>query len=93
LSHYLRLRKDQSLLLEVGRAGYLSYQVSSNSGADAGSRAYDHVDAAGIQLGVTLPKRMMALNFHYFHEHSVVNQFQGNEYGLNLSVRLKALKQ
>jgi hypothetical protein len=93
VSQYLPLKKDKTLLLEVGPAGYLSYQVSSDSGADAGNRAYDHVNAAGIQLGMTLPKQMIALNFHYFHEYSAVNQFQGNEYGLNLSVRLKGFKQ
>jgi hypothetical protein len=92
ISQYLPLKKDHSILAEVGPAGYLSYQVSDTSGADARNIGYDHVNAAGIQLGVTFPKQMIVLNFHYFHEYSAVYQFQGNEYGLNLIVRLKAFK-
>jgi hypothetical protein len=94
VSGYLPLKKDQSLLLEVGPAGYLSYQVTDNRGSAALNTAvHDHVNAAGIQVGLTLPKQMIALNFHYFYEYSSVYQFQGNEYGLNFSIRLKAFKQ
>jgi len=94
ISQYLPLKKDKSILAEIGPAGYLSYQVTDNSGSAAtNSTVLDHVNAAGIQIGATLPKQMIALNFHYFHEYSAVNQFQGNEYGLNLSVRLKGFKQ
>ena len=90
VSQYLPLKKDQSILAEVGPAGYLSYQVTDDSGTAARNPGvHDHVNAAGIQVGVTLPKQMIVLNFHYFHEYSAVNQFKGNEYGLNLTVRLK----
>jgi hypothetical protein len=90
VSQYLPLKKDKSLLLEVGPAGYLSYQVTNDSGGAAvNSTVHDHVNAAGVQVGVTLPKRMISLNFHFFHEYSAVHQFQGNSYGLNLIVRLK----
>jgi hypothetical protein len=93
LSQYLPLKKDQSILAEVGPAGYLSYQVTDNSGTAARNPGvHDHVNAAGIQLGVTWPKQMIVLNFHFFHEYSAVDQFQGNEYGLNLIVRLKGFK-
>jgi hypothetical protein len=94
VSQFLPLTKDHTVLLEVGPAGYLSYQVTDNSGAAAtNTTVLDHVNAAGVQVGLTLPKQMIALNFHYFHEYSAVNQFQGNEYGLNLSVRLKGFAQ
>ncbi len=42
-------------------------------------------------MGVTWPKQMILLNFHYFHEYSVADQFQGNEFGLNFTMRLKTL--
>jgi len=94
ISQYLPLKKDPSILAEIGPAGYLSYQVTDNSGTAAmNATVHDHVNAAGIQIGVTLPKQMIALNFSTFHEYSAVDQFQGNEYGLNLSERLKAFKQ
>ena len=91
LSEYLPLKKDKSALLEVGPAGYLSYQVADDRGtAVANPGVRDHVDAAGLQVGVTWPKQMILLNFHYFREYSAAYQFQGNEFGLNLTMRLKA---
>jgi hypothetical protein len=94
VSQFLPLKKDQSLLLEVGPAGYLSHQVTDDTGAGARNAAqHDQVNAAGVQVGVTLPKQMIVLNFHYFHEYSAVKQFAGNEYGLNFIVRLKGFKQ
>jgi hypothetical protein len=94
VSQYLPLKKDQSVLLEVGPAGYLSSENTADAGGDArNTTVYDHVYAAGIQVGMTLPKQMIVLNFHYFHEYSAVDQFKGNEYGLNLIVRLKGFAQ
>ncbi len=90
VSQYLPLKKDKSVLAEVGPAGYLSYQVTDDQGAAAlNTTVHDHSNAVGIQAGVTWPKQMIVLNFHYFHEYSAVYQFQGNAYGLNLIVRLK----
>jgi hypothetical protein len=94
ISQYLPLKKDHSLLLEVGPAGYNSYQITDDSGADARNPGlHDHVDGAGAQLGITLPKQFIALNFHWFHEYSSVNRFAGTSYGVNFAVRLKAFKQ
>jgi hypothetical protein len=94
ISQYLPLKKDQSILAEVGPAGYLSYQVTNNSGTAAlNTTVLDHVNATGVQVGVTWPKQMIVLNFHYFHEYSAVNQFQGNAYGLSFIMRLKGFAQ
>jgi hypothetical protein len=89
LSQMLPLKKDLSLLAEIGPAGYNSFQVSDDSGSAAGNPAvHDHVSAAGLQVGVTLPKRSMVLNFHWFHEYSAVDRFQGDAIGLNFIFKL-----
>jgi hypothetical protein len=88
VSQYLPLKKDQSVLLEVGPAGYSSFQVSDDTGAEARNPSvHDHVHAVGAQVGVTSVKRVMMLNFHWFHEFSSVDRFQGTAIGLNFVVR------
>jgi hypothetical protein len=88
VSQYLPLKKDQSLLAEVGPAGYSSFQVSNDTGTDAKNPSvHDHVHAAGVQLGVTSPKRIMVLNFHWFHEFSAVDRFQGTAIGVNFTMK------
>ena len=75
-------------MAEVGPAGYSSFQVSDDGGADAGSPGvHDRVHAVGVQVGVTSVKRMMLLNFHWFHEFSAVDRFQGNAIGLNFTAK------
>ena len=89
VSQYLPLKKDKSLLAEIGPAGYANFQVSDDTGADARSPGvHDKIYSAGLQLGITMPKRMRVLNFHWFHEFSAVDRFQGNVYGLSFVARL-----
>jgi len=88
VSEYLPLKKDQSLLAEIGPAGYGNFQVSDDTGTDARNPGvHEKVYAAGIQAGITIPKRMMALNFHWFHEFSAVDRFQGTALGLSFVAR------
>ena len=88
VSQYLPLKKDQSLLLEVGPAGYSSFQVSDDTGAAAVNPAvHDRVHAIGLQAGVTSAKRNIVLNFHWLHEFSAVDRFQGRVLGGNLSFK------
>jgi hypothetical protein len=85
ISEFLPLKKDSSLLLEVGPAGYSVFQVTNDSGTAASNPSvHDHVHAAGIQAGITFPKRPVVLNAHWFHEYSSADRFQGNAVGLNL---------
>jgi hypothetical protein len=87
VSQYLPLKKD-SLLLEVGPAGYSSFQVSDDSGMDAKNPGlHDRLHAAGLQVGVTSVKWVMSMNFHWFHEFSSVDRFQGNAMGLNFTFK------
>ena len=88
VSQYLPLRKDQSLLLEVGPAGYSSWQVTDDLGsAAANPPASDEAHSVGVQIGVTYVPRNTALNFHYFNELAAQDRFQGESIGLNLAVK------
>lgn len=88
VSQFLPLKKDQSILLEFGPAGYSSFQVSDDTGADArNSEVHDRVHAAGVQVGVTSTKRVMSLNFHWLHEFSAVDRFQGSSIGVNFALK------
>lgn len=89
ISQYLPLKKDKSILAEVGPAGYSNLQVSDDTGTDARNvSVHDKVYAVGIQVGITIPKRMMVLNFHWFREYSAVDRFEGNALGLSFVARL-----
>ena len=89
ISEYLPLSKDENLLLEAGPAGYSSFQVSDDTGADASGTpgVHDSVHAVGVQIGVTSVKRAMALNLSWFHEYAAVDRFQGNSLSLNFSLK------
>ncbi len=81
-SQYLPLKKDQSLLLEAGLAGYSTFQVSDDTGAASVNPAvHDRAHAIGLQAGLTSVKRTMALNFHWLQEISAVDRFQGRVLG------------
>jgi len=89
ISQYLPLQSDQMLLLEVGPAGYDSWQVTNDSGSDAvNPPTKDGVHAVGGQLGFTQVKWNAALNFHYFYEFSAKDRFRGSSIGLNFAIKL-----
>jgi hypothetical protein len=86
VSQYLPLKEDQSLLLEVGPAGYSSWQVTEDDGSDAApTTVEDEVHAVGAQVGVTSVPKNATLNFHYFYEYAADDRFQGQSIGLNLA--------
>jgi hypothetical protein len=88
ISQYLPLKKDQTLLLEVGPAGYSSWQITDDSGSDARNPdVHDEVHAVGGQVGLTYVPWNAALNFHYFYEFSAEDRFQGQSIGLNLAIK------
>jgi hypothetical protein len=88
ISQYLPLREDQSLLLEVGLAGYNSWQISSDSGNDAPNPPVkDQVDAVGAQVGLTHVPWNATINFHYFYEFAAEDRFQGESIGLNFAIK------
>lgn len=85
ISQYLPLKKDNSLLLEVGPAGYDSWQVSDDEGSDATSDAHDQVHAVGGQLGVTHVPWNLVVNLHYFYEFAAKDRFQGQAFGISIA--------
>ncbi len=85
VSQYLPLSKDNTFLLEIGPAGYDTWQVTSDSGADAQSGTRDEVHGAGLQTGLTHVAWGAVLNFHYFYEYAAQDRFQGQAFGLNLA--------
>lgn len=85
ISQYLPLNKDQSLIMEIGPAGYSSWQITDDSGSNAKNPGvHDEIHAAGIQLGLTSVQRMLSLNLHYFYEYSATDRFQGDSFGLSI---------
>jgi len=84
ISQFLPLNRAKSLLLEVGPAGYDTWQITSDTGAGASS-TLDQVHAVGGQLGLTYLPWMVSLNFHGFYEYYAQDRFQGGSFGVNIS--------
>lgn len=85
ISQYLPLTASNSVLLEVGPAGYDVWQTTRESG----SRARDpeeryQLHGVGGQIGVTWLRLNLLVNFHGFYEYAAENRFQGASVGLNL---------
>jgi hypothetical protein len=86
VSQYVPLDAGKELLLELGIAGYDSWQVSHDSGSDAASpNTLDQVHAVGGQLGLAYVPWGAAMTFHAFREVAARDRFQGEVYGLNLA--------
>jgi hypothetical protein len=86
ISQYLPLKKDGTLLLEIGPAGYSSWQITDDSGSDAkNSGVHDQVHAVGGQLGLTYVSWLLLVNFHGFYESYSEDRFQGASFGLNIA--------
>ena len=86
LSQFLPLTRDQKLLLEVGPAGYSSWQISDDTGSDAkNSDVHDEVHAVGGQLGLAYLPWLASLNFHAFYEFAAKDRFQGQAFGISLA--------
>lgn len=86
VSQYVPLAAGDTLLLEVGVAGYDSWQVSHDSGEDAAQpNVLGQVHAAGGQLGITHVPWGVLLNFHAFQEFAAEDRFRGTVFGLNIA--------
>lgn len=88
ISQYLPLDKAQSILLEIGPAGYSHWQVSDDTGSDApAADDHDQTHAVGGQIGLTIVPWNSTINFHYFHEFASEDRFQGDVMGINLALK------
>jgi hypothetical protein len=88
LSQYLPLTDDHKLILEVGPAGYSSWQTTDDTGSDA-TNPSDHMQVHGVggQLGLAYVPWHAAMNFHYFYDYAADNRFQGQSIGLNFAMK------
>jgi hypothetical protein len=85
ISQYLPLNKAQTLLLEIGPAGYDAFQISDTTGQQFGNPGdHSRVQAVGGQLGLTYVPWNAALNFHGFYEYYSANRAQGASFGINV---------
>jgi hypothetical protein len=82
-SQFVPLRKDMSLLLEVGPGGYDTWQISDDSGGGAAD-SRDQVHAVGGQVGLVVVPWAVAVNLRGFGEFASEARFQGWSLGLNL---------
>jgi hypothetical protein len=89
VSQYLPLKKDHTVLAEIGPGGYGAFQVSDDTGADARAGSlHERAWAAGVQAGITLPKKLIVFNFHWMQEFGVANRFEGTVFLLSLTAHL-----
>lgn len=85
ISQYLPLKKDNSLLLELGPAGYYEWQISDTTGSLVQSPdARTQVGAIGGQIGLTYVPWNLILNFRGFYEYHAEERVQGSSFGINL---------
>lgn len=87
-SQYLPLTKNQTLMAEVGPAGYSQWQVSDDTGSDVrDGTAHTRVHAAGVQAGLAVVPWNFSLNFRYLNEFSARNRVQGQSYGFSAAIK------
>ena len=87
VSEYLPLKKDESLLLEFGPAGYNSWQITDDSGEAARNvSVHDEVHGVGAQVGAVYVPWMATLNFRYIYEYAATDRFMGQSFGLNFAI-------
>jgi hypothetical protein len=88
ISEYLPLMKNNSLLLELGPAGYDDWQITDDTGGSAASdSSRARVHAVGGQIGLTYVPWNAALNFHGYHEYSATSRLQGSAFDLSLVIK------
>src|SRR6266516_3587459 len=84
ISQFLPLKKDMSLLLEVGPAGYDTWQITHDSGS-AATNTLDQVHAVGGQLGLTYLPWVLSVNLHGFYDYLAEDRFQGGSFGITIA--------
>jgi hypothetical protein len=84
ISQFLPLKKDGSVLLEVGPGGYDTWQITDDTGS-AANNTRDQVHAVGGQLGFTYVPWMATLNFLGYYEYAAKDRFQGASFSINIA--------
>jgi hypothetical protein len=85
ISQYLPLRIDETLLLEIGPAGYDTWQITDDTGRGVRNPSvHNQVHAVGAQIGLTYVPWGAVLNLHYFYEFASEDRFQGQSFTLSV---------
>jgi len=86
VSKYFPLTSNENLMLELGPAGYDSWQITDDTGSNARNPGvHDQVHGVGGQLGITYAPWNVTLDFLYFYEFYAVDRFQGQSLSINLA--------
>jgi hypothetical protein len=86
VSQMIPLAPDLSSLLEVGPAGYSSWQITDDSGSQARNPSvHDQVHGVGGQLGFTHRPWLLSVALHGFYEFHAEDRFRGWSIGVNVS--------
>src|SRR5262249_19835693 len=88
ISQFLPLSKSKKLLLEVGPAGYDTWQITDTTGNRAfrgGDRSQVH--GVGGQAGITYVPWSAFITFHGFYEYAAESRFQGASLGINVGIK------
>jgi hypothetical protein len=83
ISQFLPLKKDMSVMLEVGPAGYDTWQITDDSGS-AANDTRDQVHAVGGQLGLVYMPWHTALTCHGYYEYAAKDRFQGGVFNVSI---------
>ncbi len=86
ISQYLPLNKCKCLLLEVGPAGYDSWQITDSTGSGASS-SRSQVHGVGGQVGLTYVPWNAFITAHGYYEYASEARFQGASISLNLGIK------
>jgi hypothetical protein len=84
VSQFLPLTDDHNVMLELGVAGFSSWQISNDTGS-AANPIKDQLHAVGGQLGLAYVPLQLGLTAHYFSEFSAKDRFQGQSFGISLA--------
>jgi hypothetical protein len=89
-SQYVPLRRDKSLLLEIGPAGYCQWQTSYDygPGVDPTNNPLSSVIAAGFQTGLTYVPWKAFINFRFSSEFDAIARFQGNMSSISIGKKI-----
>jgi hypothetical protein len=86
VSQHFPLETEQTLLMEVGLAGYDSWLTTDDKGAAAKNPGvHNQVHAVGGQLGLNCAPWLAALTFRGFYEFAAKDRFQGHSFGLSIA--------
>lgn len=89
VSQYLPLKKDNSLLMELGLTGYSQWQVTDDSGDDASDvDVHDQVHSAGCQAGLLYAPWDAGLSARYMHEFYAEDHFRGDMFMITIGKKL-----